>query len=187
VPGDDLAYRTTAFHNTAADPNDLPNPDTSGGDVSGLGVDEPLVAVDTTPIASNGVDSLPPHVDGTTARVELTEPEEAHIARVLVEEFEQRADAALATGDPDAALGLLLPGLLTAPNGEACRQTVEATLALADSIDLTNVPTEPIVAGNRAAYQAVANLNYPNGPVEFAPLLAPGPAGRLYLVLGECL
>ena len=71
VPGDQLAYRLTAFHNDG-DPAAVPVPQTSGGDVSGLGVDEPLTPVPLDPIVFDNLAGLPPDIDDPIPRVEVT-------------------------------------------------------------------------------------------------------------------
>ena len=186
VPGPRPAYRATAFHDEG-ESGQVPSPATSGGDVTGSGVDEPLLAIALDPVGPALTDAIPPDVEGTVERQASDEEPDARIARILVEEFAARADAAFAGDDPAAVDALLLPGLLDGPSAAACRDSVDTTLALAEGITLTEVPAAPVVQGPSLAYQAVADLRYPTGTVTFGPVLTVGPLGRLYLVLPACI
>lgn len=185
IPGDQPAFRVTAFHDNG-DPGAVPNPETSGGDVSGEGVLEPLIPIDGEPVVFDNLAAVPPDIDTPIVRVDPPADPDAWIAEVLTRELEGRLNAALAEGDVDAVAATVHPALMGGPNAEACRSEVEATIALADTIEFTTYPGPPDTSSPLALYAAVAQIRYPTGAVDWGPLMTPGPQGRFFLVLPSC-
>jgi hypothetical protein len=186
VPGDHPAFRLTAFHNDG-DPMAVPDPATSGGDVSGLDVTEALIPIALEAIVFDDLAALPPDIDDPTPRVEAPADPDRAIADALVTDFSDRLNAALTADDDDAVGATLMPGLLSGPNGVRCQATVDETISQADSVDLAAATGPPDTSTNRPIYAAQATINYPTGSVEWIAPLLPGPQGRLYLVLQQCL
>ncbi len=186
VPGEQLAYRVTAFHNDG-DPAAVPVPESSGGDVSGFGVDEPLTPIPLDPIMFDNVAGLPPDIDDPIPRVQVTGDPDTVITLVLVEEFANRLNTALAAGDVEAVIATVHPGLLSGPKAAECRQAIETTVALADSVEVAASSAPPDVSIGTPIYGATATISYPTGTVAWGPVLTPGPQGRLYLLLPSCV
>lgn len=186
IPGDRPTFRVTAFHNNG-DPMAVPDPATSGGDVSGLDVAGAMPPIDPEAIVFDDVSGLPPDIDDPLPRVDVPADPDRAIADALVADFGVRLNAALAADDIDAVSATLLPGLLSGPNGERCRTTIDETLAQADSVDVVAGAGPPDTSTQRPFYAAPATINYPTGSVEWLAPLLPGPNGRLYLVLQQCL
>ena len=186
VPGDQLAYRLTAFHNDG-DPAAVPVPQTSGGDVSGLGVDEPLTPVPLDPIVFDNLAALPPDIDDPIPRVEVTGDPDDLITQVLVGPFADRLNSALAAGDNEAVIAIVHPGLLGGPKGAECRQAIETTIAVADSVEVAASSAPARCPIGTPVYGATATINYPTGSVAWGPVLTPGPPGRLFLLLPSCV
>lgn len=186
IPGDQPTFRVTAFHNDG-DPMAVPDPATSGGDVSGLDVTEALNPIDLEAIVFDDLTGLPPDIDDPTPRLDAPADPDRAIADALVADFGNRLNAALAADDIDAVGATLLPGLLSGPNGEMCQTTIDETLAQADSVDIAAGIDPPDTSTQRPFYAAPATINYPTGSVEWLAPLLPGPQGRLYLVLQQCV
>ena len=186
VPGDDLAYRVTAFHNNGPI-GAVPSPESSGGDVSGEGVEEALLPVSESIVRFDQVDALPPDVQTPIPRVDVVGDPDAHIAEALLRQAEVRFNAALQSGDAEAVIAMVLPELLAGPNGAQCRAEMEATLVLADAIELTTLPAGPDVSSGLPLYPTVGTIQYSTGTVDWGPLFVPGNDGLLYLVLPSCI
>ncbi|MDE0805342.1 MAG: hypothetical protein OSA99_18740 [Acidimicrobiales bacterium] len=185
VPGPEPMFRATAFHDDGPQ-GDTPVPETSGGDVTGLGVDEPLIAIDPGPVMFDRLDALPPDVDTPLPRVEPVDDPMAHVAEVLIRDLEHRLNEALTADDPDAVVATVLPQLLAAPGGDDCRDAMESTLVQADSVELTELPTTPDLSSGVMLYRPVGTVQYPTGEVAWGPIMVPGSDGRLYFVLPSC-
>jgi hypothetical protein len=187
IPLDELLYRLTAF-NDLGDPQQTPSPDSSGGDVSGLSVLEPLTSIEGPAIVFDNVEALPPDIETVVPRVEFTDPPEDHITKVSVQNFLDRMNAALASGDREQVIAMVLPQLLGGPNGDACRTDMQGSIALADSLTLTEIPDGPDVSQGFPFYAVGATIDYPTGSVPYGAFLAPNNVdGRLYLLLPSCL
>lgn len=186
VPGDALAYRASAFA-TTGDPTLPPDPRESGGDATGSSASEPLLNIDTAaPITVDDPSGSPPEIDGTQPRVPVESDPDAQITAALFAEVGVRINAALASGDVEQVVALLHPQFATGPTAAACRAEIEASLALADSVSFTSVPTAPDLSGPLPFYVGQATISYPTGDVQWGPVFLPGPKGRLYLVLPAC-
>ena len=122
-------------------------------------------------------------VETVIPRVEITGSPNAHRARVLVEGFTARMDAALASGSLEAVVDLVHPILLAGPTGDECRRQVEESIALADSIRLGPPPEQADVSAGLPVYALTAEIDYPTGTVAWGPQLVPGPRGELFLFL----
>jgi len=186
IPGDQPAFRATAFHNNG-EPGDVPDPAKSGGDVSGETVLEPLTSIDLGPVVFDDLTAVPADIEDPQPRVAMTQDPDAYIARVLTEELESRLNTALADGDTEAVAATVHPSVLNGPKAEACRSEVDSTIALADSIEFSTYPGPPDTSALLPAYTATARINYSTGAVDWGPVMAPGPKGRLYLILPSCL
>ena len=186
IPGEQLAYRVTAFHNDG-DPAAVPDPRLSGGDVSGLGVDEPLQAIGQETIAFDGVTALPPDIGDSLPRVDPPADPDTAIAAALVQDFSNRLNAALADDDAEGVAATLLPGLLSGPKGAECRVAIDATIVQADSVDFDADVGPPDTSTQHAFYAPATTINYPTGPAPWVPPLLPGPQGQLFLILPSCV
>lgn len=187
VPGDTPAYRVTAFHNRG-EPGAVPIPDNSGGDVSGETVTEPLIPIDVEVAELSDVSSLPPDIPDPRPRLPIELPPDEHITSALVTDFMDRAAAATASGDPEQVIGLVLPELLAGETAEACRADMEASIVLADSLTLVEMPAGPDLTQGFAFYVVQTTIDYSTGSVPYPAVLAASNVdGRLYLLLPSCL
>jgi hypothetical protein len=185
LPEGEPSYRATAFHNDGQ-PGAVPDPSTSGGDISGAGTDDPLLPVPGDVVDFDADDTIPPDIDGTQPREAFDDDPYEHLTRVLIEEFFARIDGALTSGDRDGVIATVMPQLLAGPNGAQCIAELEALLLQANSVALNSVPAGPDLTNGFALYTAQAQIDYPTGTTPFPPSLAPGPGGRLYQLLTSC-
>lgn len=187
LPSDLGGYRLTAFHNDG-EPGTLPSPETSGADVSGIDVLEPLTPVPSDVVDFDDLSRVPTDLDTPIDRVEIVDPPDVHIAKALIGEFEQRLGDALSSDDLDAVVATVLPDLLAGPNGATCREQMQTSVALADSVTFDALPGGPDLANGFPVYGVLATINYPTGSVEWGPALTPSNSdGRLYLLLPGCM
>ena len=187
VPGDSPAYRVTAFHNRG-EPGAVPIPDNSGGDVSGETVTEPLIPIDVEVAELSDLSSLPPDIPDPLPRLPIELPPDEHITAALVSDFMARAEAATASGDPEQVIGLVLPELLAGDTAEACRADMEASIVLAESLTLVEMPAGPDLTQGFAFYVVQTTIDYSTGSVPYPAVLAASNVdGRLYLLLPSCL
>ncbi len=187
VPGDSPAYRVTAFHNRGV-PGAVPVPDNSGGDVSGLTVTEPLIAIDGEFVEFSDLSTLPPDIPDPLPRLPIELPPDEHITAALVDDFMTRAEAATASGDPEQVFGLVLPELLAGETGDTCRADMEASIVLADGLTLVEAPSGPDTSQGFPFYVVETTIDYSTGSVPYPAVLAASNVdGRLYLLLPSCL
>jgi hypothetical protein len=185
-PGDGLGYRATAFHDDGAF-GEVPDPATSGGDISGSGVDEPLLAVDGEAIEVADVAALPAQVAGHEPRPEAEDDAEARHTELLLTDLEARLVDAVEAGDEEAILATVLPDVLVGPDGDACRAEALGTLGDAQAVRFTALPTGPDTSSGVAIYFPAAEIDGADGTMLWTPLAAPGSDGRLYVLLPSCL
>ena len=99
-----------------------------------------------------------------------------------------RAEAATASGDPEQVIGLVLPELLAGDTAEACRADMEASIVLAESLTLVEMPAGPDLTQGFAFYVVQTTIDYSTGSVPYPAVLAASNVdGRLYLLLPSCL
>lgn len=165
----------------------VPDPATSGGDVSGFDVSEALIPIELEPIVFDYVTGLPADVDDPIPRAEAPSDPDQAIADALVQDLSARLNAALATDDAAGIAATLLPGLLTGRVGDACQQTLDSTIAQADSVAFASDVGPPDTSAERTLYTPTATINYPTGSVAWGAVLLPGPQGRLFMVLPSCV
>ena len=94
---------------------------------------------------------------------------DVHVKRVLVDEFVARANAAFAGNDPAAVDALLWPGQLDRAGRDACREAVDGTIALADSMAITSIDTPPTVSPPAVFFTVVGTRPPPPRTVELGP------------------
>ncbi len=183
LPDGPLSYRATAFHNDG-DPGEIPNPATSGGDISGSSIDDPLLPISSEAVDFDADAGIPPDVSGTQPRTPIDGDPGEHLTKILLNDFFSRLDAALTAGDRDGVIATVIPTLVAGPNAEACIAQLEASLLQAESVTMVADAPGPDVTNGIPLYTAHAQITYPTGAVEWGPLLVPGPGGRLFQVLG---
>jgi hypothetical protein len=149
-------------------------------------VDEPLLPVDGALIELDETTQLPPDLADHDPRPALDGDPLAHLTAVLFADLEARLATAIEAGTDDV-VGLVLPELLHGPQGEACRQAASDTIAQADAVIFTQVPGGPDTSVGAPIFQAAAEVQYPTGSVALVVLAVPGPGGRLFMALPECL
>ena len=187
VPGDSPAYRVTAFHNRGV-PGAVPVPESSGGDVSGETVTEPLIPIDGDIVELSDTSVLPPDIPDPLPRVAIELAPDEHVTASLVGDFMERAAAATSSGDPEQVIGLVLPELLAGDTAAACRADMEASIVLADGLTLVAMPTGPDTSQGFPFFVVDTTIDYSTGSVPYpAVLSASNVDGRLYLVLPSCL
>jgi hypothetical protein len=178
VEGDQLAIRTTAFHQTEP-PNVAPTPDNSGGDVSGFDVST-LIEVASDPAPSDLSADRPADVEGTSERgPQPTEPDLA-VAEAMAAELESRLNAAFATREVEPVQALIHT-ISKASSPDRCRSLVETTFTGAVEIEISDV-TLPTPNAQIVTYQAMVGVEYPTGTNAYAVVMAPDIDGRLTLM-----
>jgi hypothetical protein len=138
-------------------------------------------------IAFDSTNGLPPDIEAPTPRSVVDGDPDGYFSTVLVQEFFTRLNEGIAALDVEQVLATVMPQVLAGPNAAQCRAEVEASLLLADSVNLEAIPSGPDTSRGFPVYAPQASISYPTGVVAWTPFLVPGPGGRLHQVFGSCI
>lgn len=183
VPGPSPAYRATVFRDDGSNgrpgSTGVPDPSTSGGDVSGDDPTSPLTPVDVTaPVDVSIGDDVPADPGpAPQTRLDVDADRQQHLFDVLAERFEAEVVAAVESGDVETLVDLVHPAILGQLGRDACRATLEATVALVDTYRVSGPVTVTDIQG-LVGVQAPSEYVYPTGAVPAVDQLLPTFDGR---------